>query len=57
MGPGGRMNIYEKIKLMSISKMTRWLEKVVVLPFDVAILNKRQRLNYIKQWLQQESEE
>ena len=47
---------YEKIKNMSVAKMARFLEDKVSLPFEIAIRNKRSRLNYIKQWLQKESE-
>ena len=51
------MNNYEKIKAMSIAKMARFLEDKVSLPFEIAIQNKRSRLNYIKRWLQAESEQ
>lgn len=50
------MNNYEKIKNMTIAQLARFLENKVSLPFIIAIQKKRIRLNYIKQWLQQESE-
>ena len=49
------MNNYEKIKNMSIAKMARFFESKISLPFEIDIQNKRSRLNYIKQWLQQET--
>ena len=50
------MNNFEKIKNMTLVQLARFLEDKVPLPFEIAIQNKRSRLNYIKQWLQQESE-
>ena len=51
------MNNFEKIKNMTLDKMARFLECAVTLPFEIAIKNKRSRLNYIKRWLQQEISE
>ena len=50
------MNNFNKIKNMIIDKMARFLEGKISLPFEIAIQKKRSRLNYIKRWLQQESE-
>lgn len=52
-----KLTNFQKIKNMSVAKMARFLEDKVTLPFEIAISNKRSRLNYIKQWLQEESEE
>lgn len=51
------MNNFEKIKSLTPDKMARFLEDKISLPFGIAILNKRLRLNYIKRWLQKESRE
>ena len=50
------MNNFERIKNMTVDKMARFLENKISLPFEIAIQKKRSRLNYIKQWLQAESE-
>ena len=41
---------------MTVAKMARFLEDKISLPFEIDIQKKRSRLNYIKRWLQQESE-
>lgn len=51
------MNNYEKIKNMSVAKMARFFEDKISLPFEITIQNKQSRLNYIKRWLQAESEQ